>query len=33
MLNKLEKAREHAEQGMYKDAYAVSHDMRAKYGI
>ena len=33
MLNKLEKAREHAEQGMYKDAYPVSHDMRAKYGI
>ena len=33
MLNKLEKAREHAEQGMYKDAYDVSRDMRAKYGL
>ena len=33
ILKKLEKAREHAEQGMYKDAYDVSHDMRAKYGI
>ena len=33
ILKKLEKAREHAEEGMYKDAYDVSHDMRAKYGI
>ena len=33
MLNKLEKAREHATQGMYKDAYDVSSDMRAKYGL
>ena len=33
MLEKLEKAREHAAQGMYKDAYDVSRDMRAKYGL
>mgnify|MGYP006369982339 CR=1 FL=1 len=33
ILKKLEKAREHAEQGMYKDACDVSRDMRAKYGI
>ena len=33
MLEKLEKAREHAAQGMYKDAYDISHDMRAKYGL
>ena len=33
ILKKLEKAREHAEQGMYKDAYDVSRDMRAKYGL
>lgn len=33
ILKKLEQAREHAEQGMYKDAYDVSRDMRAKYGI
>ena len=33
ILKKLENAREHAEQGMYKDAYDVSRDMRAKYGI
>lgn len=33
MLEKLEKAREHAAQGMYKDAYDVSSDMRAKYGL
>ena len=32
MLEKLEKSREHAAQGMYKDAYDVSRDMRAKYG-
>ena len=30
---KLEKSREHAAQGMYKDASEVSHDMRAKYGL
>lgn len=33
MLEKLEKAREHAAQGMYRDAYDVSHDMRTKYGL
>ena len=33
ILEKLEKAREHAAQGMYKDAYDVSRDMRAKYGL
>ena len=33
VLEKLEKSREHAAQGMYKDAAAVSHDMRAKYGL
>ena len=33
MLEKLEKAREHAEQGMYKDAHDVSRDMRVKYGL
>ena len=33
MLEKIEKSREHAAQGMYKDAYDVSRDMRAKYGL
>lgn len=33
MLEKLEKAREQATQGMCKDAYDVSRDMRAKYGL
>lgn len=33
MFEKLEKAREHAAQEMYKDAYDVSRDMRAKYGL
>ena len=33
ILDKLEKSREHAEQGMYKDATEVSRDMRAKYGL
>lgn len=33
MLDKLEKSREHAAQGMHKDAAEVSHDMRAKYGL
>ena len=33
MLEKLETAREHAAQGMYNDAYDVSRDMRAKYGL
>lgn len=33
LLEKLEKSREHAAQGMYKDAAEVSRDMRAKYGF
>lgn len=33
ILEKLEKSRESAEQGMYRDAAEVSHDMRVKYGL
>ena len=33
ILDKLEKSREHAAQGMYKDATEVSRDVRAKYGL
>ena len=33
ILDKLDKSREHASQGMYKDATEVSRDMRAKYGL
>ena len=33
ILDKLEKSREHAELGMYRDATEVSRDMRAKYGL
>lgn len=33
ILDKLEKSREHAVQGMYKDATKISRDMRAKYGL
>lgn len=33
MLDKLEKSRKHAVQGMYKDATEVSLDMRIKYGL
>ena len=33
ILDKLEKSREHAAQGMYKDAKEASRDMRAKYGL
>ena len=33
ILDKLEKSREHAAQGMYRDATDVSRDMRAKYGL
>ena len=33
LLEKLEKSREHAAQGMVKDAGEVSRDMRAKYGL
>lgn len=32
-LEKLEKSREHAAQGMFRDADEVSRDMRAKYGL
>ncbi len=33
LLSKLEKSREHATQGMYRDADEVACDMRAKYGL
>ena len=33
LLEKLEKSRNHAAQGMYKDAAEVSRDMRARYGL
>lgn len=33
LLVKLEKSREHATQGMYKDAAEVSYYMRSKYGL
>lgn len=33
LLEKLEKSREHAAQGMIRDADEVSCDMRAKYGL
>ena len=33
MLEKSEKSRAHAAQGMYKDADEVIHDVRAKYGL
>ena len=33
IIDKLGRAREHAAQGMYKDAAEVSRDMRAKYGL
>lgn len=33
LLNKLEISREHAAQGMYKNAHEVSSDLRAKYGL
>lgn len=33
ILEKLEKSREHAEKGMYREATDVSRDMRAKYGL
>ncbi|MEE1517580.1 MAG: type II toxin-antitoxin system RelB/DinJ family antitoxin [Lachnospiraceae bacterium] len=33
ILDKLGKSREHAVQGMYRDATDVSRDMRAKYGL
>ena len=33
ILEKLEKSRESAAQGIYRDATEVSRDMRAKYGL
>ena len=33
ILEKLDKSRESATQGMYRDATGVSRDMRAKYGL
>ncbi|MBT9775928.1 type II toxin-antitoxin system RelB/DinJ family antitoxin [Clostridium sp. MCC353] len=33
ILDKLEKSRERAAQGMYKEATDVSGDIRAKYGL
>ena len=33
ILQKLEKSREHVTQGMFRDADAVSCDMREKYGL
>ena len=33
ILEKLQRSREHAEQGMYKDATDVSNDMRSKYSL
>ena len=33
ILTKLEKSRENAENGMYKDASEVSADIRRKYGL
>ena len=33
IIEKLEKSRESAAQGMYRDATEVSGDMRAKYGL
>lgn len=33
VLEKLERSRAHAAQGMYKEAEDVVRDMRAKYGL
>jgi len=33
LLEKLDRAREHAAQGMFRDADQVIHDMRTKYGL
>ena len=33
LLEKLEKSREHASKGKFKEANEVSSDMRAKYGL
>ena len=33
MIEKLERSRENAARGMYREATDVSNDMRAKYGL
>lgn len=33
LLEKLEKSREHAAQGMFRDAEKVSRDIKEKYGL
>ena len=33
IFDKLEKSRDHAAKGMYREATEVSRDMRAKYGL
>ena len=33
ILERLERSRLHAEQGLYEDADDVIHEMRAKYGL
>ena len=33
MLKKLEESRKHVDQGMFKDADAVSRNLRTKYGL
>lgn len=33
ILDKLEKSREHAAQGVYKDVAEISRDMTVKYGL
>ena len=33
ILEKLEKSREHAAEGMYREATEISRDMRTKYGL
>ncbi len=33
ILDKLKKSREHAAQGMYKEAAEVSRDLRGKYDL
>ena len=33
MLDKLERSRKHADDGMYRDADDIVSDMRAKYGL
>ena len=33
LLEKLERSREHASQGLFRDADEVVHNMRTKYGL